>query len=157
MWRSPEMYNSIINTGMFTLRGWNEFERMDDAQLADLGIERTGPLFLLDGAVVYEVPRFDAREVLGRIVKKLLSARLRLARASVILGGFLGVSASLAPAAVGEDLATSIDNEVNAGLATSNTSAIRRRAASVWRASPMQPISRSTSTAAGFRTRPTRA
>jgi hypothetical protein len=75
------MYNSIINTGMFTLRGWNEFERMDDALLADLGIERTGPLFLLDRVVVHEIPKFDARDVLSRIIKTLISARPRPAGA----------------------------------------------------------------------------
>lgn len=75
------MYNSIIATDMFTLRGSHELDRMDDIQLADLGIERRGNAFLRDGKVVYEIPKFDARTFLSRIVTNLAPGFLRSARA----------------------------------------------------------------------------
>ena len=75
------MYHSIIATDMLTLRGSNEFERMDDIQLADLGIERKGKAFLRDGKVVHEITKFDARTFLSRIVTILAPKHLHSARA----------------------------------------------------------------------------
>jgi hypothetical protein len=75
------MYNSIIASNMFTLRGSHELERMDDTQLADLGIECQGNAFLHDGQVVYEIPRFEALTFLSRIVTVTLAEHLHSARA----------------------------------------------------------------------------
>jgi hypothetical protein len=75
------MYNSIIATDMFTLKGSNEIERMDDRQLADLGIERKGNTFLCYGKVVHEIPGFDVRTFVSLILKTTLARRLLSAKA----------------------------------------------------------------------------
>ena len=75
------MYNSIVATDMFTLRGEDDFERMDDAQLADLGIERICNAFLLDGRVVHKIEKFDTRTFLSRIAKILVPELFHAARA----------------------------------------------------------------------------
>ena len=71
------MYDPIIATDMFHLRGSTALERMDDRQLADLGIERQGRSYLRDGKLVYEVSRFDAGEFLSRIVAAILAPSRR--------------------------------------------------------------------------------
>ena len=71
------MYTSIIATDFFTLQGSHSFERMNDTQLADLGIERQGRSYLRDGKLVYEVSRFDAGEFLSRIVAAILAPSRR--------------------------------------------------------------------------------
>jgi hypothetical protein len=76
------MYKSIIATDFFTIQGSHAFERMNDTQLADLGIERQGRSYLRDGKLVYEVSRFDAREFVSRIVAILASSRRRRAAAA---------------------------------------------------------------------------
>ena len=75
------MYNSIIATDMFILRGAHDLEWMDATQLADLGIERKGNMFLRDGKVVHEISKFDAGTFLSRIVTILAPKHLRSARA----------------------------------------------------------------------------
>lgn len=75
------MYNSIIATDMFTLRGEHAFERMDDAQLADLGIQRQGNVYLRSGKVVHEITKFDASEFVSRIAAILAPNRRRAATA----------------------------------------------------------------------------
>jgi hypothetical protein len=67
------MYSSIFATDMLTVRGSHAFEGMDEAQLVDLGIERTGPLFLLEGVRVRN-RRFNALALPKRVVKVLAAA-----------------------------------------------------------------------------------
>ena len=75
------MYDPIIATDMLTLRGSHDLERMDDKQLADLGIERQGNVFVLDGEVVYQVKRFEILPFVGRIVAALAAEPFHSARA----------------------------------------------------------------------------
>ena len=73
------MYTSIIATDFFTIQGSHAFERMNDTQLADLGIERQGRSYLRDGKLVYEVSRFDAGALVSRIAAMLAVRYLRTA------------------------------------------------------------------------------
>lgn len=73
------MYTSIIATDFFTIQGSHAFERMNDSQLADLGIERQGRSYLRDGKLVYEVSRFG--EFVSRIVAMLAPGGLHAATA----------------------------------------------------------------------------
>jgi hypothetical protein len=53
---------------------------MDDTQLADLGIERSGSMFLHEGRVVYEVTKSGPRSILSILLKVLTPEHLVSAR-----------------------------------------------------------------------------
>jgi hypothetical protein len=71
------MYHSIVAPDMLAFRGSHHFERMDDIQLADLGIDRWGSAIQREGRIVHEIPKFDAFTFLAGVVTRLVPEHFR--------------------------------------------------------------------------------